>query len=708
MIRILLAALCAVVSAVPATCQDVVLVNLASIPRKQWVDVALPAADAAALPQLCRFQPRGWIAFKGPAVGQHSVLFHVLGDFLPQETVSGTLVGVTNQVATFAPWGMSDWVADDTLAVMPRPVLLDTNGLEHRLLQPRFELVENESPARRVFKLSGRLGTSPIAYEGYLYVYVGQDVVHVESTLTCADPRLSGMSYDFALLWIESGEFLHLDYRTRLGMPAPFVQTAFVPHPSHGDWVQVISGPRTLGRGEGLHVSGSMLCLPSAGRTPAPVAYATNGMTNTWSVADRVDELVAEHSWPCVGMWRHWEGKWLAFGEVPEVPIPHRGDGGAGWANGAWATFRQLLNQPADLFAQRPRGLFRNAASTGAQEDFGACKGAQAVTVGDPRWIYDAGYSVTEVMMRAFHYREVDGSPMRAANHPGLQCFNQLPNCRTTTTSLGYPCPLPYTWPTTGWTPWDDQHRSHNNFLALLALTGSWSLRDQLRDLAEVDNTQVPNWLDSPRAEGRLAMARANMLLLLEDPAARQELLQTMSDRIAAVQNLWPGRQFVGNAQKPVRAMEIGSDPTFLEPNSSRVPALVTWEHSIAAMGFFAAWRVTGDSRQLAMAREVSRVVVERCCFQENGRWIAATAIRYLQGAQEGDALPPSSYYTGSPDVHVSLNFWPWILPAVLICREVHATDAALVARCNAILQDVAPNGPNDWATAEWWAVLPR
>lgn len=706
--KTILSALLVAASSSFAIAQDVVLANLASVPRKQWVDVALPAVDAAALPALCRFQPRGWIAYKGASVGQHSVLFHILGDFQAQERISGTLVGVSNQSLSFSPWGMSDWVCDDTPAVLPWPVLLDTGGVEHRLQQPLLELVEDVSPARRVFKLSGRLGTSPISYVGYLYVYVGQDVVEMEGTWTCADPRLVGMNYDVGLLWYESGEYLHVDYRQRLGLPQPFLQTAVPNHPSFGDWVQVVTGPRTLGRGEGLHVSGAMLCLPAAGRTPAPVGYSTNGMTTAWSVADRVDELVAEHYWPCVGMWRHWDGKWLAFGEVPEVPIPDRFDGGVTASNNSWGAFTQMLTQPADLFAQRPRGLFRSASSTGAQEDFGACKGALAVTVGDPRWIYDAGYSVTETMMRGFHYREIDGGPMRVANNPGLQCFNQLPNCRTTQTSLGYPCPLPYTWATTGWTTWDDQHRSHNNFLAMLALTGRHALRDQLRDLAEVDNAQVPNWMDSPRAEGRLLMARTNMLLLQDDPADRLALQGTMSDRINAVLALWPGAQFVGNPNKPVRALEVGSDPTFLEPNNTRVPALVTWEHSIAVMGFFAGYRVTGDTRYLDMAREVSRVVVERCCFVENGHWIAATAIRYLQGAQEGDALPAAAYYTGSPDVHVSLNFWQWILPAVLVCRDLHPNDLALVARCNAILQDVAPNGPNDWATAEWWAVLPR
>ncbi|MCR9245966.1 MAG: hypothetical protein NXI31_13115 [bacterium] len=695
--------------------QDVVLQNLASVARKSWVDVAVPAVDAVNLPRLCRFVAQagpstGWLAYRGKEVGQHSVMFHVLADLGPNQRVSGRFVPVTNDPTQLPPWYMSDWVADDTYGVLPLPVVLDVDGIEHRLDRPSFELVEDVSPARRVFRLSGRVGSSPIVFEAYLYVYVGQDSVDMECTFTCSDPRMTGMSFDFNAIWLESGEFPHLDYRTRLGVPRAVIQNHSPSHPSYGRWVQLVRGGDSLGRGEGIFLTGAMQCFVAPGRPHSPLSYGSHGMGQDWSVADRVDALFARGDKPTVGVWQDWDDKWLAFGMVPEVPVPFRNDGGTTDSNAQWAWFQALMRQPADLFADRPRGLHKYAGSSGAQEDFGACKGSFAVTVGDPRWIYDAGYSVAEVMMRGFHYREISGRPMRFANHPALQCFSQRPNCLTTGDTLGTPCPRPFQWSTNGWSTFDDQHRSQNNFNALLALTGRYALVDQLRDLVEVDLAMVPNWMDSPRGEGRLLMALANMLLLLDDPAKRQELQAAMLRRIQVVRAQWLGARFVGRSGKPVRAMQVGSDGSFLEPGTNqRVPALIVWEHSIAVMGFFAAWRTTGDSRFLDLAQEVSKTVVNHCVFRHGGQWHAATAVRYLTGDEEGNALPASTYYPGSPDVHVGLNFWPWVLPAVLICREVHTgVDPQLVTRCNTILQSVVPNGPTNWLDAEWWAVLPR
>jgi hypothetical protein len=147
----------------------------------------------------------------------------------------------------------------------------------------------------------------------------------------------------------------------------------------------------------------------------------------------------------------------------------------------------------------------------------------------------------------------------------------------------------------------------------------------------------------------------------------------------------------------------------FVDPVGHLLPAVIVWEHSIAAMGYYAMWRVTGDQAMHDLAVEMSSLVTAYGTYVENGAWIACTAIRYLEGAQEGEALPASSYYTGSQDIIVGISFWTWIYPAVLVCRELsRGVDPALQARCDAIVAGFQPAGPHDWGEAEWWAVVPR
>src|SRR5258707_3485308 len=112
------AALIVAAFAIGVRAQDLRITNLANVARKQWVDVAVPLSDAAALPALCRVDPMGFIAWKGANVGLHSTLFHVLATLQPRQTVTGNLVGVPTGGDA---WAMSDWVADDTPGVLPIP-----------------------------------------------------------------------------------------------------------------------------------------------------------------------------------------------------------------------------------------------------------------------------------------------------------------------------------------------------------------------------------------------------------------------------------------------------------------------------------------------------------------------------------------------------------------------------------------------------------
>lgn len=685
--------------------QDVRITNLANTARKQWVDIAVPQTDAAALPLLCRVDPHGFIAIKGGNVGQHSTMFHALVSIGGGQSLTGRIAPVASNPAVVPAHAPSAWVTDNVPATQVVPVVIH-GGQERRLGATTVREIEN-NPVRKVTHTRGRINGTPLVFDLWQYVWAKQDMVRVEMTFTNSDPRNGDLSFVPDAIWLETGEHLAIEYRQRLGMIQPSRQTANAGHPSYGKWVQLLTTRRTMGRGESLYFTGCMLCLAQSG-APTATTYTADRTTMTISGNERINTLVAAATAPVVGISTGWDGKWLAFGITPEIPPAFVGTGGWASANASASGFASMLTAAADLYVQRPRSLNRSASTTGAQDDFGACKGAYAVTVGDPRYLWEVGYSVAEPFFRPFHYREADGTPLLQRNHLGLRTWSQLVNCRTTQDRVGLTCPLPYSWPDNDWTAYDDQHRSHNYLNMMVALTGSHSLRAMIKDLTEIDQTQEPNRIDSPRGEGRLHMAWANMLLLLDDPTDRANLLAHMGRRVTVARNVWLGRNFVGNAAKPVRILATGTDNTFREAaTNTPVPAIIVWEHAIATMGYYAAWRVTGDSRFHDMARELSKVIVNHCIFRDTaGAWIACTAVRYLQGAQEGDALPASSYYIGSPDVHVGVSFWTWIFPAVLICRDLHPTDTALVNRCNQIVTGMG--APDSWQRSEWWAVLPR
>ena len=684
--------------------QGVRITNMAEVVRKQWVDVAIPITDALSLPEFCELAPHGFPAWRGEHVGLHSTMFHIYVDMGPGETLTGNLQPASIQPSAAPQWSLSDWVAQASVGLIPQPVVF-VGGEERRCGPVSFQEVESNR-ARKVFHMRARMPGTPLVCDQWIYVYTHQDLVRFEMTLTNSDPRTSELSLLLDGAWLESRQFVDLDYRTAQGMYYPLFQDFDPGHPTYGGWVQVLTGARYMGRGEQIFLSGSILCQPGEGSPLLPLGYTAGGMTIPQSPMERYLALLAELNGPVKAVCTDWDGKWLAFGMVPELP--------AGATNGGWddadasaISFAGREQSPRDLYVQRPRGLQRSAGSTGSQEDFAASKGGLGVTVGDPRFLHEVGYSTYELFARPFHHREIDGSPILTRNYPGLTTWSQLVHCVTTQHTLGLNCPLPWSWPSNDWSGMDDEHRSQNNTNMMLALTGSHALRAVFKDLVEIDLAHVPGHTGTPRAEGRLHMAWANMLMLLDDPFDRERLYAHTLTRLQNLMNTWPGGAFLGDPSRPIRAMHVGSDPTFREPNGNYVPAIIVWEHSIAAMGYYAAFRVTGDSRYFLMAREVSRMIVNHCVFQENGDWIAATAIRYLQGAQEGMALPQSSYYTGSPDVHVSLNFWRWIYPAVLICRDLHGQeDPVLAARCDQII--AWHGGPVNWAEAEWWAVLPR
>ena len=169
---------------------------------------------------------------------------------------------------------------------------------------------------------------------------------------------------------------------------------------------------------------------------------------------------------------------------------------------------------------------------------------------------------------------------------------------------------------------------------------------------------------------------------------------------------LWPGRKFVNDPTRTMRVLGTVTDLRALrDPQGNAVPAMVVWEHGIAAPGLLAAYRATGDTRFRDLARHVCETIVRHACWLEQGQWRIANYLRYRTGADEG--LPPEESDYGTWATPTGGGFEQWILPAVYTLRaildetEPHVI-TELSGRVDSILTAFPPTKQSD---AEWWAI---
>lgn len=662
------------------------IVNMAPTPREQWVDVAIPASTDVRPVMQFKTATAKWLAIAGPFVGSHSRIMHVLrphdapaiakGQFWPAD------LGV--EAPTYTP---STWVTDRLQKLRVRPVMWTKVDGKLTPTQPEFtgapRLVES-SPARTVWHVRALIG-GVFVWDSWAYIYTDQDVVGWEALLTVRPPD-EAMSVQVEGISLESGEYLHLDYLKRMGAEPPVRMAG-------GDWRITLTGPRGFGRAESIPLQGALLALPDS---PRPIQDAL-GESSKWDALQRrLDTLRAASEGPVLGVCTTWEGHWHALGYTPHVPVRYQG---SEWAQATQRAngFANYLQVVGDLFEARPLGLAKSAGQTGGQEDFGAAHGVFLATIGDPRRIYELGWSApANLGLRPFHNREANGALMRFAQHQALHTWSQLP-WKTGTDYLGWPENRPWSWPGAGYTGIDDQHRSQNRFNDWLSVTGSYMGRMLLQDVLEIDLAMVPGRSGAARAQGRLQQSWATMLMLLDDEKQRDALRAQMLDKLANAQRDWVGGNL--SQDRPMRPLVVGSDPSLLDVGGNRIPAVIMWEHSIAAQGYYAAWKATGEQGFRDMALACARLVVDHGVFERAGVWYCCTAVAW----DAGRALPAADYRQGSGRVNVNNGWWEWILPAVIVAEAVG--DTALQDKAKRIVQSVAPQGPASWGASAWWAL---
>lgn len=595
------------------------LANFSAQPQSRWARLSVPSAIADTLPAECAIERADGtrvLAVKGRPNGEMARIFHVQADLGGYGTDNGTLEPVgPMQQQTFAK---SDWILDEPEKM---EVVLHAERSGQRWSMPfEHDAIVESSPYVQV----ERYFAGPeqgVWGEMFLTFYRHQDVVDVEGRFGWSDPNDLEWWTNFDSIELTMGEELVLYFAKPSGY-GPIVGgwQLFREQAEHGT---------QFPHGMAPHFYGVILPRPQAPQsTPAE--------------QEREARLEAAREGPVLAVGDHtvWDGHWFALGETPTIPASVDA---AAAADQRAEAFRILLNTPGGVWDERPLANPYSTGQTGGQEPFGATKGTLAVTYGDPRFVWEMLYSSTDYGLRTFHYRELDGSRVLAANHPDWVARGGVADERFGDDLLGKsPGPV---W---GWNlgrhgP-DGQHRGQNYMWATLALTGSWILTEVALDLVETDATARGPSLHPTAPRGlRMQQDLAKIYGLLPGENDRDKVLMVMQWALESWENGWAG----GSASGPVKPLEAAAaDARVLCCDHD---FFVPWNESVGVIGLLesrALMRNLGHTdRQLryeALITEASRThLLYGTTRDASGALIPLNGVWWLPDGQP----QPASYY---------------------------------------------------------------
>lgn len=675
-----------------AVSYGVTLSNDGPFPRTEWREVGIPTAIADRLTAgaialaLRTDDPTPQRVYLHPGRRLPDTCFFWARVTVPARTVLHWRVVQTDlgtgDLGT-DPAMMHPYVDDDVRALLPSFELVDVNGVMRTLEATgmAFEVLEL-TQVRNVYRLRGFIPGTPVHVTVNAYLYDMQAHVRLEVFVGLGGTTIGRevVSYAVRSLVMKCGESIAIQHKQRCGVTDLTRDAA-------GKWCVLLSGPRSIGRAEQLPFFGWMLCLPSH----ANAMHYPDVETNFRGIV---------LGGTCAMTFESWDGH---FGALRVVPVLPQSNGGWPAANIANAVHKAAQSQRGDLYDQRPMGLAKYAGQTGSQEDFAAGQDLLALRVADPRRQDELQFSAHGFFLRPFHNRDDSARPILFRDHTACRTWSQVPERRVGSgDSLGWPPNLPNSYGCSGYTKIDDQHRSQEIITCWGHLVDSYAITQLLQDFAQMDLGQAmvdQDRVEAPRAEGRLLGAWADMLGLMPPGTDRAELEAHATRRLNILDRSWIGR---GLPDGRVRPLLLGTNP---EIQQHQVPVVVSWEHSIAAMGLYAWWKRTGSNVAYELCRHTCEMVVQFGIFEWEDDWWCALA---FQWQADGVPLPASEYRPGSPKLAVGAgDWWTWMLPAVLILAH-EWPNSPHAARARACLRSIYGTGPKTEVEAEWWAVVPH
>lgn len=549
--------------------------------------------------------------------------------------------------------------------------------------------VLEDNAARRVMLWRARIGETGLVAEVILTAWRGQEHVDAALGVFFSDPRIPALDCPIDRLAVRTrGLALVLRHAGRFGTRALITPTG------DGSETTLLRGCR-LGDGQGIRRVGVLVPKLRGG---------TDARDATLRAAVTCPLLAATARWQTTGTWG-------AFGVVPSAPPALQTEAAlrAVLAQRHAAFVRDDAAGPGNAFWCGPHGLARTPAQTGDQADFGVAKLGAVAGSGLPSFLFEVEASVLQEACRPVHFFGADGAPIRAADHPDWVVWSGRTHwhCQVSSDRLGKPCPEPR-FERNGWGGKDREHWSTNYTGGYYLLTGAPWLRRELENEVQLflaGETLDPKFTTSgtgaARGAGRTLQAGCWLYLCTGDAA----LLQRIHDRIEKIH--LPAYAFAARDPATVRPLIVCTpDPRMLDGERRYWNP---WQEAIAATGYGAVDRLSGNAAARQLARALSANVVRHGFKLTEKECVIATAI-----AWHDDGTPPSAAELEKGDKATVVwsygtAFTEWAIPAVELARRYAEADgdAALAARATEILARVRASNADpraSWFTrfAEW------
>lgn len=626
----------------PADARVLIVQNLAPHPRRQPTSCVVPFAEGVAFdpPGLTvEGQPTVWEPFgeRWPdgSWRQAVCLFRV--DVPPLSEQQLTLLAGR---ATPSPQRIDMPAAE-------LEVVVRHDGRVARAAPTRVRDLEKNA-FRRVELRRARVGDSGLVAE--LIVTAWRDQRHADVSLAVyfSDPDTADMQRRVEELSVECrGMALVLRHGGYLGM-----SQRTTPYGSRS----VLLRDRAIGDGQGLRRVG-VLVPPLTGDKDADDTLRANAVAPVLTATS----------------WRRAEA-FGPFGVVPPPPPWLRGDALRVHFARRHKVFVQREAPGGDPFGVFAHGLQRMAGQTGDQADFGTCKLSAVAWTGVPSMLLEVELSVLQEACRPVHFFEADGAPVDPARHPDWVVWSGRTHWHggVSEDRLGKPLPEP-SHETHGWTGKDRQHWSSNYLAAYALLTGAHWARRELENEARLflagqtlDPRRTTSNTGAPRGAGRTLLAAAwNLCVSGDERLARR--MDARTDQIHVRQ--WAGR---GLARDQVRPMGVSAPDGRLLRGEH--PFWNPWQDALAAVGFAAQHRMTGNANARLLAEALACNVVRHGWLVDERGSEVGMAIRW----QDGRPFSESEWRSRDDTLAqwgFGTSFSEWSVGALEIARVAAARD---------------------------------